>query len=115
MSRDDATLVNLLRAARLAVGFPGEPRPSRLSGRSQDPVIGNPPVVGVGEAVKRLSTDFRGAHPEIPWKQIAGMRDVMMHSYDEVDVIEVWNAVHREIPELITALEALAGDTGTAS
>ena len=57
--------------------------------------------------------EFRDVHPEVPWKQIAGMRDVMMHSYDKVDVTEVWNAVHREIPGLITALEALTGDAGS--
>jgi uncharacterized protein with HEPN domain len=41
------------------------------------------------EATKRLSKEFRGQHPTIPWKEIAGMHDVITHDYDEVDFDEV--------------------------
>jgi len=43
----------------------------------------------IGEATKRLSEDFRNSHPEIPWRSMAGMRDVVIHGYDHVDLEEV--------------------------
>jgi uncharacterized protein with HEPN domain len=43
----------------------------------------------IGEAVKRLSQDFRRDHPEIPFALIAGMRDKLIHEYDDVDLEEV--------------------------
>src|SRR5262249_52767832 len=46
----------------------------------------------VGEAVKRLSAEFRGGEPSIPWKLIAGMRDKLIHDYDDVALGRVWEA-----------------------
>jgi len=53
-----------------------------------------------GEAVKRLSPEFRAAHPSIEWTKLAGMRDVLIHRYDEVDTDVIWNAIHNDIPVL---------------
>jgi uncharacterized protein with HEPN domain len=47
----------------------------------------------IGEAVKRLSEDFRAAHPQVPWKLIAGTRDKLIHHYEGVDLEEVWTMV----------------------
>jgi uncharacterized protein with HEPN domain len=52
----------------------------------------------VGEAVKRLSDDLRHDHPEIPRRLIAGMRDLLIHHYDTVDLEEVWRVADRDIP-----------------
>jgi uncharacterized protein with HEPN domain len=105
MSRDDATLRDILRAARLAVEFLGDLDPDRFQTdlKTQSSVIHQ--LLIIGEAVKRLSPVFRDEHPDVPWKQIAGMRDVMMHSYDKVDLDEVWNAVHDDIRQLLGWLE----------
>ena len=46
----------------------------------------------MGEATKRLSADCRARHPEIPWRAMAGLRDVLIHAYDRVDLQEVWQA-----------------------
>lgn len=70
----------------------------------QDAIIRNFEVIG--EATKRLSGDLRGAHPEIPWRQLAGFRDVLIHQYMGVDVIEVWNVVEHDIANLRRALMA---------
>lgn len=61
----------------------------------------------MGEATKRLSASFRDGHPEIPWRQIAGMRDILIHAYDRVDLDEVWTTVQTSIPRLISQLEQL--------
>ncbi len=61
-------------------------------------------IVLIGEGVKRLSLEFRERHPEIPWKQIAGMRDRVVHSFDEVDLGVAWSVCQIHAPSLIGAL-----------
>ena len=64
----------------------------------QDAVIRNFEVMG--EATKRLSQTVRDAHPEIPWRQVAGFRDVLIHDYFGLDLDEVWGVVQTNLPEL---------------
>jgi len=61
----------------------------------------------IGEATKRLSQPFRQQHPEIPWRDIAGMRDVIVHEYDQVDLDVVWDVIQNRLPELLTLLQPL--------
>lgn len=61
----------------------------------------------VGEAAGRLSTRFREENPAIPWAEIRGMRNRMIHRYDDIDVDIVWETVTRDIPRLIPQLESL--------
>jgi uncharacterized protein with HEPN domain len=61
----------------------------------------------MGEATKRLSTSLRDAHPEIPWRKMAGMRDLLIHVYDEIELDQVYDAVTQVIPPLIPKIEAL--------
>jgi len=61
----------------------------------------------IGEATKRLSDEFRNQHPDIPWRSMAGMRDVVIHGYDHVDIEEVWRVAKADIPRLIMMLEPL--------
>ena len=54
----------------------------------------------IGEASKRLPDDLRVRYPKIPWKGMAGMRDRIIHGYDNVDYQIVWEVVKRELPPL---------------
>ncbi|MBI5753651.1 DUF86 domain-containing protein [Candidatus Peregrinibacteria bacterium] len=54
----------------------------------------------IGEATKNLPEEFRKKYPEIPWKLMAGTRDVMSHEYFGIDFIMIWNIIKKELPEL---------------
>jgi len=61
----------------------------------------------IGEAANYVSSSFRAAHPEIPWRQIIAQRNVLIHEYGEVDDERIWNLVVRQIPKLIEQLSPL--------
>ncbi|NOT21568.1 MAG: DUF86 domain-containing protein [Nitrospiraceae bacterium] len=61
----------------------------------------------LGETAKRVSSEFRNAHSEIPWRKIMGLRDVVVHDYFHIDVRRAWKIASLDIPELIDALEPL--------
>ena len=69
----------------------------------QDAVIRNLEVIG--EAAKRVSPESRARLPEVDWKAVCGMRDVLIHDYMGVDLEEVWNVVTSEVPRLEAMLE----------
>jgi uncharacterized protein with HEPN domain len=54
----------------------------------------------VGEAVKQIPNDKRGLFPEIPWKSVAGMKDIFVHEYWEIDTAVVWATVQESLPLL---------------
>ena len=54
----------------------------------------------IGEAASKLGSRFRKSHPEVPWAQIIGMRNILIHDYFAVDLDEVWVAANRDIPVL---------------
>ena len=54
----------------------------------------------IGEATKNLSEELKKKHPNIPWKEIAGMRDKLIHQYFGVNLDLVWETIKTELPEL---------------
>ena len=61
----------------------------------------------IGEASKRITEEFRNTHKTIPWKLMAQMRDVLIHNYEGVDLMNVWDTIRKDIPELITELKKI--------
>lgn len=76
----------------------------------QDATIRNFEIVG--EAVKRLSPELRGRYPEVPWEDLAGFRDVLIHQYFRVDLQIVWALIERRVAALRSDVARIAADAG---
>lgn len=61
----------------------------------------------VGEAAARIDAEFRSAHPEIPWRKIVGLRNVVTHQYDRINLEEIWTVATQDVPGVLAQLEPL--------
>jgi uncharacterized protein with HEPN domain len=59
----------------------------------------------IGESAKRVSSSFMHAHPEIPWRQIIGQRNILAHEYGQIDYEMLYKTAVNDIPELIVLIE----------
>jgi len=66
----------------------------------------------IGEASKRLPDDLRQRYPAVPWKGMAGMRDRIVHEYDNVDLQIVWDVVMKDIPHIKPQIQQILKDYG---
>lgn len=65
----------------------------------------------MGEAAKRIPDEIRLAHPGIPWKQMAGFRDVLIHDYDSLNLHSIWITIKSHLPELGEKVKSILGNT----
>jgi uncharacterized protein with HEPN domain len=107
MWRDEAYLLDILLAARDAQEFSsGLTKEAFATSKLHQAAIIRVLEV-VGEAAGKVSREFREAHPEIPWKQIVGLRNRLIHDYTHVDFDRVWEVVTVHVPDFITRIEPL--------
>ena len=107
MHQDKATLLDIAEAATLILSFVADVSKEEFleDDKTQSAVLHQ--LLVLGEATKRLTIEFRTEHPEIQWRLMAGMRDVLIHTYDTVDLDEVWKTANDDIPELLSKIQPL--------
>lgn len=80
-----------------------------LDTRNSDAVLRNLEIIG--EAVKKLPPELRAREAEIPWKDIAGLRDNLAHAYFRIDLALIWDVVTSELPELDAAVRRIVASS----
>ncbi len=100
MSKDQRVyLVQLLECIERIEAFTADGEAAFFQdARTQDAVLHNLAVIG--EIAKRVDVAYRAEHPDIPWRSMAGLRDVLIHQYDRVRLNLVWAAVEDSLPDL---------------
>ncbi len=73
--------------------------------RTIDAVVRNLEIIG--EAVKKLPEDLRAKYPEVSWKKIAGLRDILIHEYYGIDIEIIWDIVTNKLPPLVKQVDKL--------
>jgi uncharacterized protein with HEPN domain len=83
-----------------------DPEGFRQDEKTVDAVVRNLEIIG--EATRQLPEDFIARNPKVPWRQIAGLRNRIVHDYFGLDLDLIWEVIHHDLPQLQTLLEDLA-------
>ena len=113
--RDDLYLVDIVEAAEAIQSFL-----ARLGSQDRQAFVEDDLVRSavlqklsvIGEAAARVSDETRTAHPEIPWHQARGMRNLLVHAYFSVDWDTVWTTANEDVPTLAAQVSALIDSDG---
>lgn len=107
MARDKESLLDIVEAIKKILAYTKGIRfeEFQIDDEKQDAVLRR--ILVIGEATKRLSAEFKTRHSQIPWKDIAGMRDIVVHDYNRIDLETIWDVVQNDLPELIQFLNSL--------
>jgi len=107
MWKDDSLIIDLLVASRKIVKFCEgiEKQVFLKDEKTQSAVLYQ--IAIIGEASNKLSEQFREKNPNVPWKDMIGMRNRLVHDYRNVFLERVWEVIAKDIPELLPELEKL--------
>ena len=103
--RDAAYLWDLLDAARTVEQLSCSLDFTQYSNARRTQLAVERSLEIIGEAAGKVSASFRNAHPEIPWRQIIGQRNVLIHEYGEIKQERIWKVVRENVPQLIERLK----------
>jgi uncharacterized protein with HEPN domain len=110
MPEDDAYLLDMLNGARRLAGhyatMPRETYNTDAEAQAASFWI----ICTIGEAAGHVSDPTREAHPEIPWSQVKGTRNVLIHGYDRINLDRVWDIITVSAPEMVAMLEPIVAD-----
>lgn len=106
-ARDAGIVLDLIHAAEKILTFTAHKNKAIFIADEQLVSAVSFQIAILGEAVKRLSAELQSTHSEIPWRKIAGMRDRLIHGYNDIDVDELWNTAIRDVPALLAQLRRI--------
>lgn len=105
MDKDKAYILDILNAANLALSFVKDKSKQDFLKdiQCQDAVIRR--LEMIGEASGRISQETKLHYPQIPWDEMKGMRNFLIHEYDSVDLHIIWETLTQDLPSLIETLQ----------
>ncbi len=107
MFRDDASLVDIYQAGQNVLSYAQNLKRADLEVNEIRTSAILYQILIIGEATKRLSPEFRAQHPELPWADMAGMRDILAHQYDQLDFDTMWNIIQTSVPNMLEKIDPL--------
>lgn len=107
MLRDDASLQDIYNSGQTVIKFAESLNREDLDLNESNTAGIVLHIMIIGEATKRLSPELRSQHPELPWQQMAGMRDIIAHQYDKIDFDLMWDIIETSIPDMLKKVEPL--------
>ena len=107
MSRDDTYLVDILESAKIALDYvAGKSWDQFYEDRQcQDAVLRRIEIIG--EAARHISPQFQTKYPQIPWRELTLLRNLVIHQYDAVDINQVWDTTQNRLPSLVDELSTI--------
>lgn len=107
MQRDISHFFDISDSAKLAVQYLSDITYEEFLQNTaiQDAVIRRFEIIG--EAANRISTESKTKYSSLPWNEMKGMRNLLIHEYDEVDLKEIWDTVKNNLPDLIIKIDEI--------
>ena len=104
MSRDETYLVDILESAKMAVNYVADKTWEEFCNdiQCQDAVLRRVEIIG--EAARHISPQTRHKYPQIPWRDMTMLRNLVIHQYDAVDIKQVWDTAQIKLQPLIAEL-----------
>ena len=107
MQRDLAHLLDIIQAAERAISYTADRSLDDFASDDllQDAVMRRLEIIG--EAARRVSDSTRDSLAQVPWRQMIGLRNILVHKYEDIDLDVVWDTIKRDLPRLIESLKPL--------